>query len=63
MRIVYLAIAAIAVGVATFSGEGSNGSDQQQSVLAALMRDRAKAMPDRLQVGDPIEPPSFVSSR
>jgi hypothetical protein len=60
MRIVYLAIAAIAAGATTFSGQRSDGD--QMSLLAALLSDR-DATSDKLQVGDPGGPPSLVSSR
>jgi hypothetical protein len=63
MRILYLAIAAIAVAVVTFSGARPNGYHQQMSLLAVLAGERARAMPDKLAVGDQTEPPSFVSSR
>jgi hypothetical protein len=60
MRVLYLAIAAIAVGAAALSGERSNG--HHMSLLDTLLGE-PDAMPDKLQVGDPGEPPSLVSSR
>lgn len=63
MRILYLAIAAIAVGAVTLSGERSDGDHHQMPLLAALMGDRTEATPDKLLVGDPSEPQSLVSSR
>jgi hypothetical protein len=63
MRNVYLAIVAIAVGVALLSEERHFGGNEQGSMLANLVSNPAEAMPDKLQVGDPVEPLALFSTR
>jgi hypothetical protein len=62
MRI-YLAIAVIAVGVALLSEEKHSGGNEQGSTLANLLKSPAEAMPDKLQVGDPVEPLAPILTR
>jgi hypothetical protein len=63
MRNVYLAIAAIAIGVTLLSEEQRFGGNEQGSMLANLVRSPAEAMPDKLQVDDPVEPLAAISTR
>jgi hypothetical protein len=62
MRNVYLAIAAIAVAVALLSEGGRVGGNEPRSMLANLVWNPADAMPDKLQVGDPVEPVAAIST-
>ena len=63
MRIVYLALAALAIGAMAFSGERPSPDGQQASMLSTLIGSRSQATADRLQVGDPVDPALLPSWR
>jgi hypothetical protein len=63
MRNVYLAIIATAIGVTLLSEQRHFGGNEQGSMLADLIGTPVEVISDKLQVGDPVEPPATISTR